>query len=99
MPAYCFFDNLEVLDPAALEEYKHRVAPLVEAHGGRYVVLGGPVDVVEGTWSPAFPVMIEFPSLEAARGWYHSEEYREIRAIRLGATRSNGVIFGPGAAP
>jgi len=97
MSAYCFFDNLEVFDPAALEEYKRRVAPLVEAHGGRYVVLGGPVDVVEGTWSPTFPVMIEFPSIEAARRWYHSEEYREVRAIRLLATRSNGVIIGPGA--
>lgn len=99
MPAYCFFDNLEVLDGAALEEYKQRVAPLVSAHGGRYVVLGGPVDVVEGTWSPTFPVMIEFPSIEAARGWYHSDEYREVRAIRLRATRSNGVIIAPGTAP
>lgn len=95
MPAYCFFDNLEVLDPAALEEYKRRVAPLVAAHGGRYVVLGGPVEIVEGEWSPIFPVLIEFPSLEAARGWYHSDAYRELKAIRLHATRSNGVILGP----
>ena len=93
MAAYCLFDNLEVLDLAALEEYKRRVAPLVEAHGGRYIVLGGTVDVVEGTWSPTFPVMIEFPSLDAARGWYHSDAYRELKAIRLRATRSDGVIL------
>jgi uncharacterized protein (DUF1330 family) len=93
MAAYCLFDNLEVLDPAALDEYKRRVAPLVEAHGGRYVVLGGAVAVVEGTWSPTFPVMIEFPSLDAARGWYHSDAYRELKAIRLRATRSDGVIL------
>jgi uncharacterized protein (DUF1330 family) len=94
MPAYVLFDNLEVHDPAALEEYARRVAPLVEAHGGRYVALGGPVEVLEGTWSPTFPVLIEFPSLEAARRWYSSEEYRDIKAIRLRATRSSGVLLG-----
>ena len=96
MPAYCYFDNLEVNDPAALEEYKRRVAPVVEAFGGRYVVLGGDIDVVEGAWKPVFPVMIEFPTMDAARRWYHSAEYRDIKAIRLGATRSNGIIFGSG---
>ena len=94
MPAYCLFDNLEVHDAAALEEYRRRVAPVVAAHGGRYVVLGGPVEVVEGTWSPAFPVMIEFPDIEAARRWYASDAYRELKALRLSSTRSSGVIFG-----
>jgi uncharacterized protein (DUF1330 family) len=28
-------------------------------------------------------VVLEFPSLEAARRWYESEEYRKVKPIRL----------------
>ena len=93
MPAYCLFDNLEVTDPAALKEYTSRVVPVVEQFGGRYVVLGGAVDRVEGDWAPAFPVMIEFPSLAHARRWYGSAEYRELKALRQSAGRYNGVFM------
>lgn len=94
MSAYGLFDNLEVTDAAKLEEYKARVAPVVERHGGRYVVLGGEVDLVEGEWKPTFPVLIEFPSLAQARRWYDSEEYRELKALRLAAGRFNAVFLG-----
>ena len=94
MNAYCLFDNLEVHDSAALAEYARRVAPIVQAHGGRYVTLGGRVELLEGSWSPTFPVLIEFPSIDAARGWYDSDEYRELKELRMRATRSNGVLFG-----
>ncbi|MFB3120145.1 MAG: DUF1330 domain-containing protein [Stenotrophomonas maltophilia] len=93
MSAYCFFDNLEVTDAAKLEEYKNRVAPVVEKYAGRYIVLGGKMDVVEGDWQPVFPVIIEFPSLEQAHRWYASDEYRELKALRLSAARSNAVFI------
>lgn len=35
--------------------------PRSEQYGGRYVVLGGKFDVVEGDWRPVFLVIIEFP--------------------------------------
>jgi len=93
MPAYCLFDNLEVLDPVALEAYKRAVAPIVEKHGGRYVALGGPVRVLEGDWRPGFPVMIEFADLAAAMAWYESADYAPFKAMRLAATRSSAVAI------
>ena len=93
MSAYCLFDNLEVTDISKLEEYKTRVAPIVQRYGGRYVVLGGKVELVEGTWKPVFPVMIEFPTIDQARRWYDSEEYRELKALRLSAGRFNAVFI------
>jgi len=93
MSAYFLFDNLKVNDPAALEEYKRRAAPLIAAYGGRYVVIGGEVELVEGSWRPTFPVMIEFPDIEHARRWYRSAEYRELKGLRLGAVESNGVLL------
>ncbi len=93
MSAYCLFDNLKVTDPAALEVYKKHVGPIVAKFSGRYVVLGGQCEIVEGDWKPTYPVMIEFPRLEDARNWYQSEEYDELKTIRLNATKSNAVFI------
>jgi uncharacterized protein (DUF1330 family) len=93
MSAYCLFDNLEIVDPAKMEEYKERVRPVVEQYGGRYVVIGGPFERKEGTWQPAYPVLLEFPDLDQARRWYDSPEYRDLKALRLSAVRSNAVFM------
>lgn len=93
MSAYCFFDNLEVIDPEKLEEYKVRTAPIVKKFGGRYIVLGGTCDVVEGSWSPTFPVIIEFPNLAKAYSWYNSEEYKELKSLRFSAVKTNAVFI------
>lgn len=93
MSAYCLFDNLEVIDPVKLEEYKRHTEPIVEQYEGRYIVGGGRVEVVEGDWRPIFPVMSEFPSLKQAHRWYDWEEYRELKALRLSAVKSSAVFI------
>ena len=93
MSAYCLFDNRVVKNPAKLEEYKKRVLPVVEKYHGKYVVLGGETEVVEGNWKPTYLVMIEFPNQELAKKWYYSEEYRDLKALRLSATESNAAII------
>lgn len=93
MSAYCFFDVLEVTDPEKLEEYRAGVLATVEKYGGRYLTVGGQCDVVEGDWKPVFPVLIEFPSLERAHEWYDSEEYRDLKRLRLDSTRGNAVFI------
>ncbi len=91
MPAYVIAD-IEVLDPVAYEEYKRLAGPTPAQFGGRYIVRGGPVQVVEGTWSPKRLVVLEFSSLEQAKAWYESEEYSRARAIRHQSARSH-LIF------
>jgi uncharacterized protein (DUF1330 family) len=92
MKGYCLFDNVQVNDAKKLEAYKEKAAPLVAKYDGKYIILGGQFSVVEGNWRPTFLVMIEFPSYEKANQWYHSEEYRELKALRLSAVESNGII-------
>ena len=96
--SYVLFDNLEVFDSAKLADYKARAAAVVARYGGRYVVLGGPAEILEGNWSPTYPVMLEFTTREQARAWYASEEYRELKALRLSAVRSSAVLL-EGTAP
>ena len=93
MPAYFLVDIREIKDAAKMAEYRARVAPVVEKFGGRYLVVGGPFQVVEGEWRPIFPVLIEFSSMEAARRWYDSEDYRELKLMRLAATSGSGVFL------
>jgi uncharacterized protein (DUF1330 family) len=93
MAAYCFFDVVEITDPEALEEYRRQVQGTFERHGGRYLLVGGDLEAVEGDWWPTFPVLIEFPGLEHARRWYDSDEYRELKRLRLSATRGHAVFM------
>ena len=91
MSAYCFFNN--IIDPAKLEPYKSLMVSAIKQYGGRCVVFGGQFKVIEGDWSPMFPVIIEFPSLEQAYDWYDSDEYQNLKKLRLSAIISNAVFL------
>lgn len=93
MAAYCLFDNLSVSDRVKLEEYKIKVAPIVEKFQGKYTVIGGQTEVIEGSWETKFLVMIEFPNLHLAREWYNSADYRELKALRFSVSRSNAIMM------
>ncbi|MCR6488192.1 DUF1330 domain-containing protein [Amycolatopsis sp. OK19-0408] len=61
--------------------YLERIQATLDPYGGKFVVHGSPVEVMEGEW-PGTLVVIEFPSLDAAREWYDSAAYREILRMR-----------------
>jgi uncharacterized protein (DUF1330 family) len=91
MPAYVIAD-VTVTDPATMDEYRKQVPATIATYGGRFVVRGGAHQVLEGDWKPNRLVVIEFPTVDAARRWYDSEEYREPKALRIKAGRTNLVI-------
>ena len=74
MPAYVIYQG-EVIDPERYEEYKTKAAENIVAAGGRYLVRGGPVEVLEGDAPAGRTVVLEFPTMQAALDWYRSEEY------------------------
>ena len=81
MSAY-LIANVDVHDPDAYQDYRSRTGAIVERHGGRFIVRGGKVHVLEGDpWAHRL-VIIQFPTLEAARGFYDSPEYQEIIPLR-----------------
>ena len=91
MPAYFIVDN-EVTDPAGFEEYRQQVPITVAHYGGRFLVRGGQIQTLEGDWKPTRIVVTEFPSLEQARRWYDSEEYRALKALRSRSARGSVVL-------
>ena len=38
------------------------------------------------------PLPLEFPSLEQAKRWYNSEEYRDPKALRFKTARSKLIL-------
>jgi uncharacterized protein (DUF1330 family) len=91
MPAYVLAD-VTVTDLPAMEEYRKQVPATLAKYGGRFLVRGGAHQTVEGDWKPNRLVVLEFPSMEQAKRWYASEEYREPLAMRLRAGRTNLVM-------
>lgn len=84
--------NVDVKDQAGYEEYRKLVPATVAKYGGKYVVRGGAVEKLEGAWQPKRVVVLEFASVEQARRWYTSEEYRPAKALRLKAAVSDVII-------
>jgi len=82
----------EIHDQALFAEFRQRAAATIEAHGGRYVVRGGAVEVIEGDWVPDRIVVVEFDSVEQAKAWLTSPEYAEIHKIRTQAAKANVII-------
>lgn len=91
MKAYGIFQET-VKDEAMFAEYRKQVMPTLVAHGGRFLVRGGTLSVVEGAWPHPRLVVIEFPSRAAAENWYRSPEYQAVLPLRLKSAVGNAVF-------
>ena len=92
MPAYVMARVHSTNFGPEIIEYLRTVDATMEPFGGRFLVHGGPVDAVEGTWTGDL-IIIEFPSLDSAGGWYESPAYRAIRHLRTENTVADTIIF------
>ena len=81
MPAYVIADT-EIKDHKTYDEYKRQVLPMIAKFGGRFIVRGGPHEVLERQWRPHRIVVIDFPDRAAIKAWYNSPEYAPLLAMR-----------------
>ncbi len=95
MPGYVIMDA-EVTDPDGYEEFKRLASAAIADHGGRYLVRGGALEVLEGEWHPRL-VLLEFDTLDTALRFYNSDAYQAAREIRLKtATARVAAVDGTG---
>lgn len=90
--AYYLMIEAEVTDPERYALYRQAVTPLIEGYGGRFLVRGGEVEVFEGEYDGRRRVVIEFESQSAARAFWHSREYGDVKKLREGA--GTGTVIG-----
>ncbi|MWA03821.1 DUF1330 domain-containing protein [Actinomadura sp. LD22] len=61
--------------------YMERIQATMDPFGGRFITHGKTPEVHEGTFDGAV-VILEFPDMDRARGWYDSPAYQEIIPMR-----------------
>lgn len=73
-----------VTDADRYGKYAALAGPIIEKHGGRFLVRAGRLVTMEGDDYPR-NVVVEFPSVEAAETCYNSPEYQEAVSHAKGA--------------
>ena len=92
MPAYIVVD-LTPTDASKLQAYSALAAETLIPFGGEFLVKG-PIEVLHGDQHLQTKVIIAFPDRESAAGWYHSDAYQAITALRNEAMDSQFHLIG-----
>ena len=80
--------EVQVTDAEAYKAYVPGAGAAVAKYGGKYLARGGKVEQLEGPPPAGRFVIVEYPSFEAARAFYHSADYQAVAPIRQKASIS-----------
>ncbi|PZX54891.1 DUF1330 domain-containing protein [Algoriphagus chordae] len=92
MPAFVIVE-IDITDPEKYNAYKALTPATVSAFGGKFVLRGNPVTVLEGEWNHERLVMLRFPTKEKAEAWYHSDAYQHAKSVRSGAAKAKFLLI------
>ncbi len=93
MAAYVM-GRVTITDGSWVEDYIPKVQAQVESYGGRYLARNTEIEKLEGSDElPNVAVILEFPSLERAREWYHSAEYQPLLKARQAGSTGNLILL------
>jgi uncharacterized protein (DUF1330 family) len=76
-------------DAEAWSAYVRLAPSTIEKYGGRYLARGGPIQTIEGNWSPRAIILVQFPDQAAVTRWYGSPEYAKALEFREKALHRN----------
>ncbi len=91
MKGYIVFTREKTLDAAELAIYKDEVGGTFEGHEVKVLASYGKHQVLEGDETEGV-VIAEFPTFDAAKAWYDSPPYREVRKHRLRGAIYRGIL-------
>jgi uncharacterized protein (DUF1330 family) len=91
MSAYLIVYIEAVTDPARLAEYRRIAGPTLQQHGAQLRVRNGKFEALEGA-APQAVIMLEFPSMQAAKTWYESPQYQEALEHRHAGARCRAIL-------
>ena len=85
--------TITITNPDGYKAYAAEAPKTVAAAGGKYLVRGGAVEVVEGQVDAQRQVILEFPDMAALKAFYFSKEYAPLIAIRQKAATGSIVLI------
>ena len=90
MAAYMIV-RVSVTDWDKYNQYMKVTPGIIAKHGGKFIVRGGQTVTLEGPPEKWRIVVVEFPDLEKAKEFYHSQDYADAKKIREGAALAQFV--------
>ena len=85
MPAYMIVTAQIADRDAFISGYGAKAAELVAKYGGRYILRGPGVELLEGDFGAGASMVIsEWPDKEAVHRFWNSPEYAEAKKLREG---------------
>jgi uncharacterized protein (DUF1330 family) len=91
MSAY-LIATVRVDDPETYKLYTAQTPALIAKHGGRFLVRGGAVETLEGPTFGDRMVVVEFPSMAAAKAMYNSPEYQAVMIHRQASSEATFLL-------
>ena len=92
MAAYAIFIREKLRDPQLIEKYNDKAGPSLGGHPAKVLAAYGAIETREGAPSEGV-VLLEFPTMAAARAWYDGPAYQEARKIRFQAADYRVLFF------
>ncbi len=77
---------------AAYDEYIARVRPVVESHGGQYIVRSEQVAPFAGTWQPDRVIVVRFDDRKQLDKCFSSPEYLAVKTLRESSVETTAFI-------
>jgi uncharacterized protein (DUF1330 family) len=86
--------RVEGRDMAWTTDYVPKTMALMQKHGGKVLVGSGAVmETLEGEAKlPSTLIVLEFPSMEQAKAWYHDPEYAPLIKVRQTGSDANIIV-------
>jgi uncharacterized protein (DUF1330 family) len=99
LAAYLIYICKRIRRRADLENYWAKVGATIPRHLLNTLTAYGRFEVLEGDDEVKGVAIVEFPTMEAAKSWYDSPDYTEVRKHRIDGADYLGILVEGGVVP
>lgn len=97
-PAYIMVQMKVLSLDELMQRYAQFAIPILQKYGGQMIAGTPAPNIKEGDWNGNWAAVLQFPNMEAAEGWYNSDEYQPYKNLRINELQSEAgrVVIIPG---
>lgn len=92
MPAY-IIARADITDLEQYQHYLKAAPPVIEQYNGKLIARSESPLTLEGPVETRRTVILQFPSFEKAKEFYHSPEYQNAKKLREGTADGDLVVI------
>jgi uncharacterized protein (DUF1330 family) len=89
--AYMFI-GIDIKDEAGMAKYVEGAPPILASYGGQILAIDNDAEVLDGKYKRERMVLLGFPSLEQARTFWKSPEYKPMKEVREAASDQDCIL-------